>query len=56
MPCGACRQWFVELAPDADIIVDGIKPTFTVGELLPVPFTLKPRTAKRKPINRRKAK
>jgi cytidine deaminase len=43
MPCGACRQWFVELAPNAQILVDGVDRTFTVSELMASPFTLKPR-------------
>ena len=40
MPCGACRQWFAELAPEATIIVDGVERGFTVGELLPYAFAL----------------
>jgi cytidine deaminase len=43
MPCGACRQWFAELAPDAEIFVDGVERSFTVDELLAFPFTLRPR-------------
>jgi cytidine deaminase len=43
MPCGACRQWFAELAPDAEVFVDGIERSFTVDELLAFPFTLRPR-------------
>ena len=45
MPCGACRQWIVELAPDAVIIVDGVNETFTSRELLPKAFALQPRQA-----------
>ena len=41
MPCGACRQWFVELAPEATIIVDGDERTYTAGELLPSAFVLR---------------
>lgn len=48
MPCGACRQWFVELAPDAAIIVDGIDGAFSVEDLLPAPFTLTPRGVPRR--------
>jgi cytidine deaminase len=44
MPCGACRQWFAELAPDAEVIVDGVDRTFTVTELLPAAFRLTART------------
>ena len=40
MPCGACRQWMAELAPDAVIHIDGIDWTYTVSELLPNPFKL----------------
>jgi cytidine deaminase len=43
MPCGACRQWFVELAPDAEIIIDGLDRSFLVEELMASPFTLKSR-------------
>jgi cytidine deaminase len=45
LPCGACRQWMVELAPGAQIIVcGGEKPqTFTVDELLPKPFRIRRR-------------
>ena len=43
MPCGACRQWFVELAPDAEIFVEGIERPFAVRDLIPHAFTLDPR-------------
>jgi cytidine deaminase len=40
-PCGACRQWFAELAPNAIVIVGGVDDReFTVGELLPHAFLL----------------
>ncbi len=39
-PCGACRQWIAELAPDAEILIDGIDRTFTLSDLLPFSFTL----------------
>ncbi|GCE11192.1 cytidine deaminase [Tengunoibacter tsumagoiensis] len=39
-PCGACRQWLIDLAPDADVFLDGCERTFTVRELLPYAFTL----------------
>jgi cytidine deaminase len=40
MPCGACRQVMIEfIAPDVKIDVDGAG-TFSVGELLPIPFKL----------------
>lgn len=40
MPCGACRQWLLELAPDAELIVAGESRVFTVRELLPHGFEL----------------
>ena len=40
MPCGACRQWFAELAPDADIFIDGVAETLHLDDLLPHRFTL----------------
>lgn len=41
MPCGACRQWLMELAPDAEIAILGVTRPVTVRELLPLAFTLK---------------
>jgi cytidine deaminase len=43
MPCGACRQWIAELAPDAIISVDGLTEDFTLTDLLPNPFELSER-------------
>jgi cytidine deaminase len=40
MPCGACRQWIQELAPQAAIIVPGAERSFTPQELLPLAFSL----------------
>lgn len=40
MPCGACRQWMAELAPDAWLITNGSDKVYTLQELLPQPFTL----------------
>lgn len=40
-PCGACRQWLVELAPDALVVAEaatGERRTWTVRELLPDAF------------------
>ncbi|MEM6673355.1 MAG: cytidine deaminase [Planctomycetota bacterium] len=40
-PCGACRQWLVELAPDAVVVsesVDGEIARWTARELLPDAF------------------
>jgi len=39
-PCGACRQWLLELAPDAVVYLDGVEQVYTVRELLPLGFTL----------------
>ncbi|HEY7974799.1 MAG TPA: cytidine deaminase [Ktedonobacterales bacterium] len=39
MPCGACRQWFAELAPDADYYVEGVAETLHLDDLLPRRFT-----------------
>ena len=40
MPCGACRQWFAELAPHATFFVDGVAADLTLADLLPQPFQL----------------
>ncbi len=39
-PCGACRQWLAELAPDAVCYVDGIAQDLRVSDLLPYAFRL----------------
>jgi cytidine deaminase len=39
-PCGACRQWLADLAPDAVIYIDGVERDFRMGELLPFAFGL----------------
>ena len=41
MPCGACRQWMAELAPDAWLITNGSCRVYTLQELLPQAFTLR---------------
>lgn len=40
LPCGVCRQWLIELARDAEIIIVGPDhtETFTVNQLMPMPF------------------
>ncbi len=39
-PCGACRQWLADLAPQATIFIDGVADTFTINDLLPYAFGL----------------
>ena len=39
-PCGACRQWLADLAPDATIYIDGVSQEFSVADLLPHAFGL----------------
>ena len=40
VPCGACRQWIADLAPQATIYIDGIDRDFSLNDLLPVAFSL----------------
>ncbi|GCE26933.1 cytidine deaminase [Dictyobacter alpinus] len=40
MPCGACRQWIADLAPDATVYIDGSQRDFQVSDLLPFAFKL----------------
>ena len=40
MPCGGCRQWLFELAPDALVVSNGTDEVMTVKGLLPNGFTL----------------
>ncbi|WP_376796263.1 cytidine deaminase [Thermogemmatispora sp.] len=39
-PCGACRQWLADLAPQAIIYIDGLAESLTVPDLLPYAFVL----------------
>lgn len=39
-PCGACRQWLADLAPDAIIFIDGSEQNFSIRDLLPYAFAL----------------
>ena len=41
-PCGACRQWLAELAPEAVYYVDGIPGALRLPDLLPYAFSLPP--------------
>src|SRR5579884_2972865 len=43
VPCGACRQWIADLAPDAIIFIDGVERDFKIEDLLPLAFGLKGR-------------
>lgn len=38
LPCGACRQWLVELAPNATVIIVDTPHEFAVEDLLPHAF------------------
>ena len=39
-PCGACRQWFAELAPEATFYIDGVDRDLYLDDLLPLAFRL----------------
>ena len=39
-PCGACRQWLADLAPNAVIYIDGVSQDFSISDLLPHAFGL----------------
>jgi cytidine deaminase len=39
-PCGACRQWLADLAPNAVISIDGVERDFSIADLLPYAFGL----------------
>lgn len=39
-PCGACRQWMRELAPEAEIFILGESRSFRIDDLLPLAFSL----------------
>lgn len=41
LPCGACRQWLAELAPNAVLATLGVAHDYLVPELLPFAFALK---------------
>ncbi len=40
MPCGACRQWIAELAPEAWLVTNGSDRVFTLQDILPNPSYL----------------
>jgi cytidine deaminase len=37
-PCGACRQWLAELAPNATYYIDGLPGAYHLDDLLPMAF------------------
>jgi cytidine deaminase len=37
-PCGACRQWLAELAPNATYYIDGLPGDYHLEDLLPLAF------------------
>ena len=39
-PCGACRQWLADLAPNSVIYIDGSSQDFTIRDLMPYAFGL----------------
>ena len=39
-PCAACRQWMLQLAPDAVVCLDGVPGQHPVRSLLPMGFRL----------------
>jgi cytidine deaminase len=41
LPCGACRQWIAELAPDAEIIICPGQRIVRLPELMPQAFRLR---------------
>lgn len=41
LPCGACRQWLAELAPQIEVIISEGGPSYKLDELLPLPFELR---------------
>ena len=41
MPCGGCRQWLFELAPDAFVVSNGTDEVMTTRGLFPNGFTLR---------------
>jgi len=41
-PCGACRQWLFELAPEAEIFLAGDERTYRAADFLPHGFRFDP--------------
>ncbi len=42
LPCGACRQWLAELAPQSTLFIYRQEQTFTPAQLLPLAFDIQP--------------
>jgi cytidine deaminase len=42
LPCGACRQWLAELAPQAWIVTNASDTAYLLRDLLPKAFSLEP--------------
>ncbi len=42
LPCGACRQWISELAPNAWIVTNGSENPLSLKDLLPNAFNFNP--------------
>ena len=42
LPCGGCRQWMAELAPDAWLVTNASDRIYRLPDLLPTPFFLTP--------------
>jgi cytidine deaminase len=40
MPCGACRQWLADLAPDALLSINGYAYDLRIADILPYAFQL----------------
>jgi cytidine deaminase len=41
LPCGTCRQWLAELAPQIEVIISEDESGYQLKELLPFPFALR---------------
>ena len=40
MPCGGCRQWIAELAPDAWLVTNACSHAYSLEDIIPLAFTL----------------
>ncbi|MGE4557091.1 MAG: cytidine deaminase [Desulfovibrionaceae bacterium] len=46
-PCGACRQWLVELAPEAVVVTNQTPEPMSVDSLLPNSFRIQPKNSRK---------